>query len=215
MSDIKTGDEIFDQMEFGGFRLTEAQKEELRRNITGLLLSFDADKNLIDQFLKSPFSYLQQNYPISFLEDMMSKKPDLVYSFDRAIRRLKIELMEARGNCLACILSALALIYAFLLHFGLSVELLKSVIAEVVLALADYFRVDDKARGFLELIAGLATTIAPLSLARRFCRMMGLCQKVSTSMDVDTIGSSLAEKVSSERASSGAESLKRGGNFDL
>lgn len=215
MADFETGDEAQAQMEPAGFRFTETQKDELRKNIAELLLSFESDRRLIDQFLESPFDYLQQNHPISVLSEMDSKKPDLVYSFDSAIRRLRLELLGSHGNCIACILSTLALIYAFLLHFGLSVELLKSVIAEVVMALADFFGVDDKTTGILEIVVGFTTTISPLSLARRFCRRMGLCTKFSTSIDVDTITSVLPKENVSRVPAEAAKSLRKGGSFDL
>jgi len=214
MADIITGEEELSQMAPGGFSLTDAQKDELRKRVGDLLASFESDRNLIERFLQSPFDYLEQNHPISFLAEMNTKKPDLVFSFDRAIRRLKLELFEARGNCLACILSALALIYGYLLHYGLSVELLKSVVVEIVLGLADFFKVNDQVRGFLEVIGGLSISVAPLSLARRFCRIVGLCKKVVTSIDLDTIGSSIIEKEKSQPRKE-VESGKKGQSFDL
>ncbi len=215
MADYKTGDVGQYQMEPTGFYLTAAQKEELKNRIEDLLLSFESDRNLIEPFLQSPFAYVEENHPISFLVGMNSRMPDLAFSFDQAIRRLRLEFFASRGKCLHCILSILAFIYAFLLHFGLSVDLLKSVVAEVVLGLADLFNIKDKLKGALELVAGLSTIIAPVTLAKRFCRMMGLCKKVVATIDLDTIGSALAEKEKSEQARKSTDNLRKGGTFDL
>lgn len=213
MADLESGEGTASQASPEGFRLSDAEKEELRNRVSDLLLSFEADKNLVYLFLESPYRYLQERHPISFLAEMETKMPNLVISFDRAIKRLKLELLSLGGNCLACILSALALIYAFLLHMGLAAELLKSVIADVLLVLVDFFKVNEKAQGILEVIAGLATTITPLGLARSFCRRMGLCKKILTPIDVDTIQSVIVEEKSQEKI--WREMNKKGMSFDL
>lgn len=214
MADLESGGGTTGQASPAGFRLTEAEKEELRTAIAQLLLSFESDRNLVDLFLASPYRYLQQHHPISFLAEMESKMPELVFSFDRAIKRLKLELLSLGGNCLACILSALALIYAYLLHVGLAAELLKSVIADVAVVLIDFFRVNEKAQGILETLAGLLTTITPLGLARNFCRRMGLCKKVLARIDVDTL-SSVFPKEQTPDSSSFVESRRKGQSFDF
>ncbi|GAB3217802.1 hypothetical protein J0A67_01330 [Algoriphagus aestuariicola] len=215
MADLETGNGATAQGSPEGFRLTEAEKEQLRQSISDLLHSFQSDSNLIYRFLDSPYRYLQEYHSVSILTDMDMKMPALVISFDRAVRRLKLELLSLGGNCLACILSALALIYAFLLHVGLGAELLKSVIADVVVVLADFFKVNERIAGILEVIGGLATTITPLGLARNFCRRMGLCKKVLTKIDVDTLQSLIREKSGSEGSPDWIEINRKGRSFDL
>lgn len=213
MADTTFDDQAQSQMAPGTFNLTEAQKEELRNAISDLLLSFESDKNLVYLFLESPYRYLQEYHPVSILADMETKMPSLVFHFDQSIKRLKLELLSLGGNCLSCILAALVVIYAALLHFGLGADLLKSVVAEVLLALADFFKLDDKVQFVLELVVQFTVSVTPLALARNFCRRMGLCKKVLTVIDVDTIHSVLEKKKSPEE--NWYEMNKKGSSFDL
>lgn len=193
MAEQKTGGEVAAVLESSDFKLTSEQQDELRSTVISLFVSFEKDKNLIEDFLKYPYSYLMGYHEISFLKEMVNKNPELVFSFDEAIKRLKIEIRESRGNCLACILSSLAIIYGGLLHYGHGIELLKSIAVEITITILEYFKITDESKDFIDEILKMSVVLSPISLAKKLCRMLKLCSKQRIEIDVDTIGGSLTK----------------------